>query len=126
MFFPVAVGWFLFLTPLCLGERAPAGRFAEQVAEHPVPQFGFKPRTFWRQDAALVGDGYQVGDAEGMHGKGDAVSCFVRQLFQFFGSSNAADEGDAPAFSRIFDGQQGLQHLALEDCGVKRGGGIFC
>ena len=70
--------WFLFLTTLCLGERAPAGRFAEQVAEHAVPQFGFEPRAFWRQDAALVGDGYQVGDAEGMQGKGDAVWGFVR------------------------------------------------
>ena len=30
------------------------------------------------------------------------------------------------AFSRIFDGQQGLQHSVLEDCGVKKSCGIFC
>ena len=61
-----------------LGECALAGRLVEQVAEHAVPQFRFKPRAFWWQDAALVGDGYQVGDAEGMQGKGDAVWGFVR------------------------------------------------
>ena len=94
------------------------------MAEQAVPQFGFKPRAFWRQDAALVGDGYQVGNPEGMQGKGDAVSSFVRQLFQFFGSSNAADKGDALAFSGIFDVQQGLQNSALEDRGVEKVGEI--
>ena len=52
-----------FLMHYCWREHALAGRLAEQVAEHAVPQFGFKPRAFWRQDAALIGDGYQVGDA---------------------------------------------------------------
>ena len=60
------------------GNVRPAGRLAEQVAEHAVPQFGFKPRAFWRQDAVLVGNGYQVGDAEWMEGEGDAVWGFVR------------------------------------------------
>ena len=71
-------GWFSFLALLCLWKRAPVGCLAKQVAEHAVPQFGFKPSAFWRQDAALVGDGYQVGDAEGMQRKGDAVWGFVR------------------------------------------------
>ena len=101
------------------------GHLAEQVGEHPVPQFGFKPSAFWRQDAALVSDGHQIGNAQGMQRKGDPVSGLVRQFFQFLGSANAADKGDAPALSGIFDGQQGLQHLALKDCGVKKVGGIL-
>ena len=60
------------------GNVRPVGCLAEQVAEHAVPQFGFKPRAFWRQDAVLIGNGYQVGDAEGMEGEGDAVWGFVR------------------------------------------------
>ena len=62
----LAVGGFCARFSLFVGNVRPVGRLAEQVAEHAVPQFGFKPRAFWRQDAVLVGDGYQVGDAEGM------------------------------------------------------------
>ena len=101
------------------------GRLAQQVAKHAVPQFGFKPSAFGRQDAALIGDGHQVGNAQGRQGKSDAVSGFIRQFFQFLGSPNAADKGNAPAVSGIFHGQQGSQHLALKERGVQKIGGIL-
>ena len=89
-----------------------------------VAQLRLEPGGLRGHDAARVRDAQQVFNRSRVEREGDGRAALVHEAFEFLRAADAADEVYALVGARVFDAEQGVEQVVLQEAHVERGGRV--